>query len=323
VFRYLARRLLWAIVLMFAVTLVTYVIFFMVPANPARQAAGQAATPERVAEVEERLGLNDPVYVQYGKFMKELVLERSLGHSFVDRRSVNEEIFAAAPITASLVFGGMFFVLLIAIPIGIFSALRPRSLIDRAAMVYVLIGISLPSFWIALVLAYLVGFKLGWTPLASYCEVFSPPRASGCGGLGDWAYHMILPWLTLSIVVAGSYVRFVRAEVMETMSQDFVRTARAKGAPERVVMKDHILRNGMLPIVTMLGMDIGLLLGGAIFIETVFALPGLGQTAVSAIFQFDLPKVQGVVIFGAFAIIVLNLIVDLFYAWIDPRIRLT
>jgi peptide/nickel transport system permease protein len=308
---------------MFAVTLVTYVIFFMVPANPARQAAGQAATPERVAEVEERLGLNDPVYVQYGKFMKELVLERSLGHSFVDRRSVNEEIFAAAPITASLVFGGMFFVLLIAIPIGIFSALRPRSLIDRAAMVYVLIGISLPSFWIALVLAYLVGFKLGWTPLASYCEVFSPPRASGCGGLGDWAYHMILPWLTLSIVVAGSYVRFVRAEVLETMSQDYVRTARAKGAPERVVMKDHILRNGMLPIVTMLGMDIGLLLGGAIFIETVFALPGLGQTAIQAIFQFDLPKVQGVVIFGAFAIIVLNLIVDLFYAWIDPRIRLT
>jgi peptide/nickel transport system permease protein len=134
---------------------------------------------------------------------------------------------------------------------------------------------------------------------------------------------MILPWLTLSIVVAGSYVRFVRAEVMETMSQDYVRTARAKGAPERVVMKDHILRNGMLPIVTMLGMDIGLLLGGAIFIETVFALPGLGQTAIQAIFQFDLPKVQGVVIFGAFAIIVLNLIVDLFYAWIDPRIRLT
>jgi peptide/nickel transport system permease protein len=308
---------------MFAVTLVTYVIFFMVPANPARQAAGQAATPERVAQVEERLGLNDPVYVQYAKFMKRLVVERSLGHSFVDRRSVNEEIFAAAPITASLVFGGMFFVLLIAIPVGIFSALRPRSLIDRAAMVYVLIGISLPSFWIALVLAYLVGFKLGWTPLASYCEVFSPPSASGCGGLGDWAYHMILPWLTLSIVVAGSYVRFVRAEVMETMSQDYVRTARAKGTPESRVMKNHILRNGMLPIVTMLGMDIGLLLGGAIFIETVFALPGLGQTAVQAIFNFDLPKVQGVVIFGAFAIIVLNLIVDLVYAWIDPRIRLT
>jgi peptide/nickel transport system permease protein len=308
---------------MLAVTMVTYVIFFMVPANPARLAAGQAATPQRVAEVEERLGLNDPVYIQYVKFLKRLVLERSLGHSFVDRRPVNDEIFAAAPVTASLVFGGMFFVLLIAIPIGIISALRPRSLIDRAAMIYVLIGISLPSFWIALVLAYFIGFKLELTPLAQYCEVFSPPHASGCGGLRDWAYHMILPWLTLSIVVAGTYVRFVRAEVLETMSQDYVRTARAKGAPERVVMKDHILRNGMLPIVTMLGMDIGLLLGGAIFIEFVFALPGLGRTAIESIGTFDLPKLQGVVIFGAFAIIVLNLIVDLFYAWIDPRIRLT
>lgn len=308
---------------MIAVTMVTYVIFFMVPANPARLAAGQAATPQRVAEVEERLGLNDPVYIQYIEFMKRLVLERSLGESFVDRRPVNDEIFAAAPVTASLVFGGMFFVLLIAIPVGIISALRPRSLIDRAAMIYVLIGISLPSFWIALVLAYLIGFKLEWTPLAQYCEVFSPPHASGCGGLRDWTSHMILPWVTLSIVVAGTYVRFVRAEVLETMNQDYVRTARAKGAPERVVMKDHILRNGMLPIVTMLGMDIGLLLGGAIFIEFVFALPGLGRTAIESISNFDLPKLQGVVIFGAFAIIVLNLIVDLFYAWIDPRIRLT
>src|SRR5688572_12320605 len=141
-FQYLVRRVLWSVVLFLAVTIVTYVIFFLVPANPARQAAGQAATPERVAEVEERLGLNDPVYVQYGKFMKELVVERSLGHSFVNRRSVNEEVFAAAPVTASLVFGGIIFVLLIAVPVGIFSALRPRSLLDRAAMIYVLVGIS-------------------------------------------------------------------------------------------------------------------------------------------------------------------------------------
>lgn len=313
---------MWAILLMLAVTLVTYVIFFLVPANPARQAAGQAATPERVAEVEERLGLNDPVYVQYGKFLKQLVVDRSLGHSFVNRRSVNQEILAAAPVTASLVFGGIIFVLLVAIPIGILSALRPRSLLDRTAMVYVLVGISLPSFWISLVLSYLIGFKLEWTPLAGYCEVFSPPTASGCGGLKDWAYHMILPWLALSIVVAGTYVRFVRAEVLETMSQDYVRTARAKGAPESRVMTRHILRNGMLPIVTMLGMDIGLLLGGAIFIEQVFALPGLGRTAIESIFQFDLPLTQGVIIFGAIAIIVFNLFVDLLYAWIDPRIRL-
>jgi peptide/nickel transport system permease protein len=320
--RYVIRRLLWAFVLLIAVTIVTYVIFFLVPANPARLAAGQSATPERIREVEEFLGLNEPVYVQYGKFLERLVLHGELGHSFITRRSVNDDIYAAAPVTASLVFGGMILVLLIAVPIGIFSALRPRSLIDRAAMTYVLIGISLPSFWIALVLSYVIGFKLGWTPIATYCEVFSPPEATQCGGIVDWAYHMILPWTALAIVIAGTYVRFVRAEVLETMSQDYVRTARAKGAPERRVMTRHILRNGMLPVVTMLGMDIGLLLGGAIFIETVFALPGLGRTAILSVGQFDLPLLQGVVIFGAVAIIIFNLMVDLVYAWIDPRIRL-
>ena len=321
--QYLVRRVLWSLVLFLAVTLVTYVIFFLVPANPARQAAGQAATPERVAEVEKFLGLNDPVYVQYWKFLKRLILDGSLGQSFVDRSSVNDEIFRAAPITASLVFGAMLMVLAISIPIGILSALRPRSLLDRAAMTYVLIGISLPSFWIALVLSYLVGFKLGWTPIAGYCEVVSVPEAANCGGLLDWAYHMILPWFALAIVQAGVYVRFIRAEVMETMSQDYVRTARAKGAPERTVMKDHILRNALLPVVTILGMDIGLLLGGAIFIETVFGLNGLGGTAIRSIGQFDLPTLQGVVIFGAIAIIIFTLIVDLLYAWIDPRIRLS
>jgi peptide/nickel transport system permease protein len=322
-FRYLVRRVLWAAVLFFAVTIVTYVIFFLVPANPARLAAGQAATPERIAEVEKFLGLHEPVYVQYWSFLKRLVLDGSLGQSFVDRSSVNDEIFRAAPITASLVFGAMIMVLLIALPVGILSALRPRSILDRMAMTYVLIGISLPSFWIALVLSYVFGFKLAFTPIAGYCEVVSVPQAANCGGFGDWAYHMVLPWLALAIVQAGIYVRFVRAEVMETMTQDYVRTARAKGAPERRVMKDHILRNALLPVITILGMDIGLLLGGAIFIETVFGLNGLGGTAIRSIGQFDLPVLQGVVIFGAGAIIVFTLIVDLLYAWADPRIRLT
>jgi peptide/nickel transport system permease protein len=322
-FRYLVRRLLWAGVLFIAVTFVTYVIFFLVPANPARLAAGQNATPERIEEVEKFLGLDQPVHVQYWKFLKRLVTEGSLGHSFLNRRAVNEEIYNAAPVTASLVFGAMLIVLAVSIPIGILSALRPRSLLDRAAMVYVLVGISLPSFWIALVLSYLIGYRLGWTPIAGYCEVVSVPEASTCGGFFDWAYHMILPWLTLAIVVTGTYVRFIRAEVMETMTQDYVRTARAKGAPERRVMRAHILRNAMLPIVTLIGLDIGILLGGAIFIEAVFGLPGLGTTAINAITQFDLPVLQGVVIFGALAIIVFTLIVDLLYAWIDPRIRLT
>ena len=190
-------------------------------------------------------------------------------------------------------------------------------------MIYVLIGISLPSFWIGLILSYLVGFKLGWTPLSGYCQVFSVPEAANCGGLFDWAYHLVLPCLTLAVVIAGSYVRFVRAEVMETLSQDYVRTARAKGAPERTVIRSHVLRNAMLPVVTMVGMDIGLLLGGAIFIEAVFGLNGLGGTALESIGRFDLPTLQGVVIFGAIAIILFSLIVDILYAWIDPRIRLT
>ena len=321
--RYLIRRFLWAWVLFLAVTLVTYVIFFLVPASPARLAAGQSATPERVAEVEEFLGLDQPVYVQYWRFLKRLVVDRSLGESFINRQSVNGEILRAAPITASLVFGAMILVLMLAIPLGIFSALKPRSLLDRAAMTYVLIGISLPSFWIGLVLSYIVGYRLNLTPIAGYCEVVSVPEAAVCGGFTDWAYHMILPWLTLAIVVAGTYVRFVRAEVMETMTQDYVRTARAKGAPEHQVMRSHILRNAMLPVVTMVGMDIGLLLGGSIFIETVFGLPGLGRTAFEAIGNYDLPTLQGVVIFGAIAIILFTLFVDLLYAWIDPRIRLT
>jgi len=322
-FRYLIRRFLWAWVLFLAVTLVTYVIFFLVPASPARRAAGQSATPERVREVEKVLGLDQPVYVQYWRFLKRLVVDRSLGESFINRQSVNGEILRAAPITASLVFGAMILVLMLAIPLGIFSALKPRSLLDRAAMTYVLIGISLPSFWIGLVLSYIVGYRLGLTPIAGYCEVVSVPEAAVCGGFTDWAYHMILPWLTLAIVVAGTYVRFVRAEVMETMTQDYVRTARAKGAPEHQVMRSHILRNAMLPVVTMIGMDIGLLLGGSIFIETVFGLPGLGRTAFEAIGNYDLPTLQGVVIFGAIAIILFTLFVDLLYAWIDPRIRLT
>ena len=322
-FRYLIRRLLWAVVLFLAVTIVTYVIFFLVPANPARLAAGQSATPDRVREVEAFLGLDQPVHVQYYRFLKRIVLEGSLGESFTNRQSVNGEIFRAAPITASLVFGGIILVLLVSIPLGILSALKPRSLLDRAAMTYVLIGISLPSFWIGLVLSYLVGYKLGWTPIAGYCEVVSVPEAAVCGGLADWAYRMVLPWTTLAIVVAGTYVRFVRAEVMETMNQDYVRTARAKGAPEHQVMRAHILRNAMLPIVTIIGLDIGILLGGSIFIETVFGLPGLGRTAFEAIGNYDMPTLQGVVIFGAIAIIVFTLIVDLLYAWIDPRIRLT
>jgi peptide/nickel transport system permease protein len=188
-------------------------------------------------------------------------------------------------------------------------------------MIFVLIGISAHPVWIGLILAYLVGFKLGWTPITGYCDFFNP--STDCGGPVAWAHHMILPWITFAILFAALYVRMIRANVMETSSEDYVRTARAKGAPEWLVIRSHILRNAMLPVVTMLGMDIGAALGGAIFTENVFSLPGLGQTGLDSIQTFDLPVTQGIIVFATLAIIVFNLIVDLLYAVIDPRIRLS
>ena len=210
--------------------------------------------------------------------------------------------------------------MLLALPVGILSALRPRSLLDRTSMTFVLIGISAHPVWIGLIFAYFFGYRLHWFPITGYCDVINP--ATTCGGLVQWAYHMFLPWATFAILFAALYVRMIRANVLDTMNEDYVRTARAKGAPEWLVLRSHILRNAMLPVVTMLGMDIGLALGGAVFTETVYGLPGLGKTAVAGLFNNDIPTVEGVIVFATLAIIVFNLVVDLLYAWIDPRIRL-
>jgi len=322
VIRYLIRRLLWACVLFIAVTLVTYVIFFIIPADPAKLVAGKGARPADIKRAAKYIGVDQPVYIQYYRFVKRLVIHHDLGRSFANRQNVNDIILAAAPVTASLVFGGALLWMLIALPIGILSALRPRSLLDRIAMVFVLLGISAHPVWIGLIFSYFFGYKWGLTPIEGYCDFFNPPNGASCGGPADWAYHMVLPWMTFAILFAALYVRMIRANVLETMGEDYVRTARAKGAPETTVMKSHVLRNAMLPIVTMLGMDIGLALGGAVFTESIYNLHGLGQTAVIGLNNFDLPTTQGVVVFATMAIIVFNLMVDLVYAWIDPRIRL-
>jgi peptide/nickel transport system permease protein len=199
--------------------------------------------------------------------------------------------------------------------------LRPRSVLDRASMTFVLIGISAHPVWIGLIFAYFIGFKWSITPITGYADFINPPLGEA-GGPVQWAYHLVLPWMTFAILFAALYVRMIRANVLETMNEDYVRTARAKGAPESRVLRSHILRNAMLPVVTMLGMDIGIALGGAVFTETVYSLPGLGRTAVGALFNYDTPTVMGVIVFACTAIIILNLIVDLLYAVIDPRIRL-
>jgi peptide/nickel transport system permease protein len=320
-FRYLIRRLLWAVMLFVVITMVTFVIFFMIPVNPAKQACGQRATPTCIKLAEHSLGLDRPIQIQYLKFMDRLVVHQNLGKSFVTRRSVNTLVLNAAPVTASLVFGGALLWMLIALPVGILSALKPRSLLDRASMVFVLVGISAHPIWIGLIFSYFFGFKLGWFPITGYCDFFNP--STDCGGPVQWAWHMCLPWATFAILFAALYVRMIRANVMEASNEDYVRTARAKGAPEWIVIRSHILRNALLPVVTMLGMDIGVALGGAIFTESIYSLPGLGQTALDSIQSFDLPVTQGIIVFATFAIIVFNLVVDLLYAVIDPRIRLS
>jgi peptide/nickel transport system permease protein len=321
VLRYFIRRLLWACVLFIAVTLVTFVIFFVVPADPARQVCGQRATAECVLRARHFLGLDQPMIVQYGRFLDRLVLHQSLGRSFTNRQDVTRQVLNAAPVTASLVFGGAVIWLLVSIPVGILSALRPRSLLDRVTMVGVLVGISAHPVWIGLLGAYFLGFRLHLVPITGYCDFFAP--TGDCGGPTQWAYHLLLPWCCFAVLYAATYVRMIRAYTMETLTEDYVRTARAKGATETLVLRKHVVRNSLLPVVTILGMDLGLALGGAFFTETVFGLPGLGRLAVGAIDNFDLPTVQGVVVFATVCILVFSLLIDTLYAWIDPRIRLT
>jgi peptide/nickel transport system permease protein len=302
-YRYLIRRLFWAGVMFIAVTVVSYIIFFLVPAEPARLICGAQCPPDQVERVRKEVGLDDPVYTQYLRFLGGLLpvgihpisaKTPSLGNSYATRQPVNEIIKEAAPVTASLVIGGA---------------------------VFVLIGISAHPVWIGLLLIYFVGYKAGLTPLGGYCDMVNP--STDCGGPIDWAHALILPWITFAVLFAALYVRMIRANVLEALNEDYVRTARAKGAPEWLVMRSHVLRNAMLPVVTMLGMDIGLALGGAVFTETVFGLPGLGKRALEALEGFDLPAVMGIVVFATVCVIVFNLVVDLLYAVIDPRIRLS
>ena len=324
-FRYLVRRLLWAILLFIVITFVTFVIFYIAPNNPARAyCGGENAKAQCLKAATEKYHFDDPVPLQYFNFLKRLVIDRSLGQSTFTGQDVNEAIAQAAPVTASLVFGGAVLWMMIGLVVGVFSALKPRSLLDRAAMVFVLIGVSAHPVWIGLIFSYFFGYKLGITPIANYANFFGAPADSGLpGGPWQWFYHLILPWCTFAILFAALYVRMIRANVMETQNEDYVRTARAKGAPESRVLTRHVLRNALLPVVTMLGMDIGLALGGAIFTETVYQLPGLGRISILAINNSDLAVVQGVIVFATLCIIFFNLVVDLLYAWIDPRIRLT
>lgn len=311
------------ILVLFVVSLLTFLIFVKLPAgDPARRAVGRTTTPEQIEAARKAFGLDKPIYVQYGRFAKGLLpwpglfLSEDVYYSYGNFVPVKEEIYRRLPVTITLALGAAVLWLTLGIPIGIISGIKRGSFWDRAAMLFALVGVSLPVFWLGQLLLYFFWFKLQIAP-ASGLEINASIWQSIASG------RFILPWITLSVTSAAFYARMVRGNLIETMSEDYIRTARAKGLPERRVIFRHGLRGALTPVVTMLGLDLGGLLGGAFITETLFALPGIGQLAVKSIETQDFPMVMGITVLGAMFIAFANLIVDVVYAFLDPRVRYT
>ena len=314
---YIVRRTLWAILLLLVVSFLTFVIFNVFPsADPAALRAGRNATPALIEQIRRNLGLNKPFYTQYWIYLKGLLEHFNLGYSYYNTESVKSEVFSRLPATISVTVGGFVVWMLIGIPVGIISAIKPRSILDRIMMGGSLVAISAPVYFLGLVSLFLFAQGTGvlqWAGAAgSYVPITQNP--------GTWFNSLILPWLTLAAAFAAFYARMTRGNLIEVMHEDYIRTARAKGLRESVVITKHGLRAALTPIVTMAGMDIGLLLGGAILTEIVFNIPGIGRYAYDAIVNSDLPAIQGTVLFGAFFIVFANLVVDILYAFLDPRV---
>ncbi|HEX2357276.1 MAG TPA: ABC transporter permease [Micromonosporaceae bacterium] len=316
--RFILRRVLLAAFVAWLISLVVFALFYLAPPDPARTIAGRLATAETIAAVRHRLGLDRPVPDQYAHFLAGLA-HGDLGYSFYNSEPVRSLIAARFPVTLSLTVGGAVIWLLLGVGVGVLAARRPRTLVDRAATLFVLTGLSMPTFLVGLLLLYVLFFRLHLAgidtfPGGGYVPFTQSPA--------DWARHLILPWLTLAVVSAATYTRLTRASLLEVLGEDYVRTARAKGISERRVVYRHALRSALTPLVTQLGIDVGTLLGGAIVTETIFGLPGLGQLAVQSITTQDLPVIVGIVLLAAFFIVTANIVVDLLYAVLDPRVRL-
>ena len=318
--RYVVRRILWSIALLFIVSAVVFVIFYVFPSgDPAVARAGRLADERQIALIRDALGLDEPIYTQYWLYVRDLVLHFDFGFSYQNNTDVRELIFDRLPATFSLVIGATILWLLMGIPTGIVSAVRKGSFLDRVMMITSLVLISAPVFWLGLVVLYLfaddIGTFIPFLPGQGSYVPFSENPA-------EWAKSLIMPWFVLAAATAAVYARYVRSSLIDSMSEDYIRTARAKGLPERRVVMHHGMRSAITPVVTLLALDIGTLLAGnAILTETVFNIPGVGKLLFTAIDRDDLPVIQGVVLFGAFFIVTLNLLVDILYAYLDPRVR--
>jgi peptide/nickel transport system permease protein len=319
---YIVRRLLWVFFLLFVVTLITFIVFNVLPAaDPALLRAGRQPSPELVASIREQFGLDDPLIVQFFRYLGDILPfvggdGFNFGYSFQSNQEVLPQILDRLPATIFLTAGAVILWLSIGIPIGIVSAIKTGSWLDRLTMTGALIAISAPVYFLGLVALFLFDDSIGRYPLLPGSGAYQ--EATTFFGKAE---ALIMPWCVLAAAFAAIYARFLRGNLIDTMQEDYIRTARAKGLSERRVVVRHGVRSAITPIVTLLGLDIGILLGGAILTETVFNIQGIGRFAYEAIVRFDLPVIQGTVLFGAFFIVIMSLVVDILYAFIDPRVR--
>jgi peptide/nickel transport system permease protein len=312
--RFAARRLIGMVAVLFAISVIVFLIFNVIPnSDPAARIAGRNANPALIARVSADLGLDRPLPVQYLTMMKQIFTGELT--SYATDQNVADQIWRGLPATLSLTIGAAVLWMALAIWFGYLSAVRAGGFTDRALTILALVGISMPVFWLAAILLYFLSFKAQLFPTGSYVPLTDDPV--------QWAYHLVLPWFTLAVLYVGFYSRVLRSNMLDSMNEDYVRTARAKGISERQVRIRHVLRNSMIPIVTLFGLDFGAVVGGgAILTETVFNINGVGLYAGQAIGKLDLPPLMAVTMFGAFFIVLFNTIVDILYAVLDPRIRL-
>jgi peptide/nickel transport system permease protein len=310
--QYILRRIVHMIPVLLIVTLFVFSLLHLTPGDPAVTMLGQEATPESIAALRARLGLDDPLPVQYLRWVGSAA-QGDLGRSIHSNQPVTEAVLERLPVTIQLSIMSMLIALIIAIPIGILSAIRRNTVLDSGATTVALAGVALPNFFLAVVLIYIFSVQLRVLPPIGYTPIWEDPI--------DNLRRMILPAITLGTAFAAIIMRLTRSSLLEVLGEDYVRTARAKGLKSNHVIRIHALKNALIPVVTIVGLQIGTLLGGTVITETIFALPGIGRLIVDSIFRRDFPLVQGAVLFVAMAFLITNLIVDLTYAYLDPRIR--
>lgn len=303
--QFVLRRVLGMIPILLVVTIIAFLFVHLTPGDPIRIMYGAEIDQNTYEQMREREGFNDPLYVQYGRYMYDIVIEQDFGQSYRTRSDVSEEVIRRFGYTFGLTMLSMFWAILIGVTVGIISATKRNSLLDRIGMVSTITALSIPEFWFGLMMMQIFAVSLGWFPTS---------------GSGTWQ-HIILPSLTLGFGVAATIVRFTRSSVLEVLREDFVRTARAKGQKERVVIWSHVLRNALIPVVTMAGLQFGFLIGGAVVVEQVFAWPGLGSYLIDGILTRDYPVVQALILLFSFQFLLINLLVDISYGFLNPQIR--